>query len=117
MSTAYEQPTKVSEVAVREPRDSTRTRWVNRARSADHKVIATTMIGFSLMAMSLAGFCELLTWVQLALPDNTFLSPESFYNLHTLADTSNLYLFAMPLFAGLATYILPLQIGARSSAF
>lgn len=116
-TTAYEQPKKVSEVAVREPLDSTRKRWANRSRSADHKVIATTMIGFSLMALCLAGFSELLVWGQLALPDNTFLSPEAFYNLHTLSDTSYLYLFALPLFAGLATFVLPLQIGARSSAF
>ncbi|MGH2907582.1 MAG: cytochrome c oxidase subunit I [Solirubrobacterales bacterium] len=116
-TTAYEQPSKVSEVAVREPRDSTRTRWVNRARSADHKVIATTMIGFSLIALTLAGISELMCWGQLALQDNTFLSPESFYNLHSLSDTTYLYLFALPLFAGLATYALPLQIGARSSAF
>ncbi len=114
---AFEQPEHVSEVVVREPIDSTRARWVNRVRSADHKVIGTTMIGFSLMAVVLAGFTELMTWGQLAVQDNTFLSPERFYSLHTLSDTTYLYLFALPLFAGIATYVLPLQIGARTSAF
>ncbi|MFY9265040.1 MAG: cbb3-type cytochrome c oxidase subunit I [Solirubrobacterales bacterium] len=107
----------VSELVLREPLDSTRARWVNRARSADHKVIGSTLIGFSLMAVVLAGFAELLCWVQLAAPDNTFLTPERFYTLHTVSDTSYLYFFALPLFAGIATYVMPLQIGARSTAF
>lgn len=117
MSTAFEQPSKVSEVVVREPIDNTRTRWMNRARSADHKVIGMTLIGFALVNVMLAGFAELLCQIQLALTDNTFLSPERFYSLHTLSDMGYLYLFALPLFAGIATYVLPLQIGARSSAF
>jgi cytochrome c oxidase subunit 1 len=116
-STAFEQPAKVSEVVVREPIDNTRARWINRARSADHKVIGLTLIGFSLVNVVLAGFMELLCQIQLAVSDNTFLSPERFYSLHTLSDTGYLYLFALPLFAGIATFILPLQIGARSSAF
>lgn len=116
-SGAFEQPDHVAELVVREPIDNTRARWINRARSADHKVVGTTLIGFSLMAVVLAGFTELMTWGQLALQNNTFLTPERFYALHTLSDTTFLYLFALPLFAGLATYVLPLQIGARSSAF
>lgn len=117
MSTAYETPEKVTEVVVREPIDSTRAKWINRARSADHKVIGTTLIGFALVNLVLAGFMELLTSIQLSVASNTFLSPERFYSLHTLSDTGYLYLFALPLVAGIATYVLPLQIGARSSAF
>lgn len=117
MSTAFEQPSKVSEVVIRDTPDSTRARWVNRARSADHKVIGTTLIGFACVNVVLAGFMELLCQIQLAVTNNTFLSPERFYSLHTLSDTGYLYLFALPLVAGLATYVLPLQIGARSTAF
>ncbi len=117
MSTAYEQPAKVTEVVVREPLDPTRPRWIDRARSADHKIIGTTLIGFALVNFALAGFMELLTQIQLSVASNTFLSPERFYSLHTLSDTGYLYLFVLPLLAGIATYVLPLQIGARSSAF
>lgn len=117
MSTAFETPAKVTEVVVREPIDNTRAKWINRARSADHKVIGTTLIGFALVNLVLAGFMELLTSIQLSVASNTFLSPERFYSLHTLSDTGYLYLFALPLVAGIATYVLPLQIGARSSAF
>jgi heme/copper-type cytochrome/quinol oxidase subunit 1 len=117
VSTAFEQPSKVSEVVIREPIDNTRARWINRARSADHKVIGTTLIGFACVMLVLAGFMEILSQIQLAVASNTFLSPERFYSLHTLSDTGFLYMFALPLFAGIATYVLPLQIGARSSAF
>lgn len=115
--TAYRQPERISEIVVREPLDNTRESWVERIRSSDHKVIGTTLIGFSLISVVLAGFTELLGWAQLAAPDNTLFTPERFYILHTLSDTTFLYLFALPLFAGLALYLLPLQIGARSSAF
>lgn len=117
MSTTYEKPAKIIEVAVREPIEPRRPRWVDRARSADHKLIGTSMIGFALVNLMLAGFMELLCQIQLAVSNNTFLSPERFYSLHTLSDTGYLYLFALPLLAGIATYVLPLQIGARSSAF
>jgi heme/copper-type cytochrome/quinol oxidase subunit 1 len=114
---AYKQPERIAEIVVREPLDEARASWIERVRSADHKVIGTTLIGFSLIAVVLAGVTELLGWAQLFVPDNTFLTPERFYALHTLSDTSFLYLFALPLFAGLATFVLPLQIGARATAF
>ncbi len=116
MSSATE-PSKVTEVAVREPVDPTRPRWIDRARSADHKVIGSTMIGFALVNLVIAGFVELLCQIQLGTSNNNFLDPERFYSLHTMADTGLLYLFALPLVAGIATYVLPLQIGARSTAF
>ncbi len=114
---AYRQPEQIAEIVLREPLDKTRASWIERVRSADHKVIGTTLIGFSLVSVVLAGFTELLGWAQLAVPDNTLFTPERFYTLHTLSDTTFLFLFALPLFAGLATYLLPLQIGARSTAF
>lgn len=116
-TTAYEQPESVVEVVVREPIDKQRPTWIDRVRSADHKVIGTTLIGISLISVVIAGFLELLGWAQLSVPDNTLLTPERFYTLHTLSDTAYLYLFALPLLAGLATYVMPLQIGARSTAF
>lgn len=116
-TTAYEQPEHVAEVVVREPIEKARPTWIGRVRSADHKVIGTTLIGISLISVVVAGFLELLGWAQLSVPDNTLLTPERYYTLHTLSDTSYLYLFALPLLAGLATYVLPLQIGARSTAF
>ncbi|MFY9487870.1 MAG: cbb3-type cytochrome c oxidase subunit I [Solirubrobacterales bacterium] len=113
----FQETDGVAEVVLRDPIDSTRTRWVNRVRSADHKVIGTTLIGFSGVAVVIGAFAALLCWAQLITPDSTFLTPERFYTLHTISDTSFLYLFALPLFAGIAIYVLPLQIGARSTAF
>lgn len=116
-TTTFQQPESLVEVVVREPLDRARPTWISRVRSADHKVIGTTLIGISLIAVVVAGFLELLVWAQLALPDNTLLTPERFYTLHTFSDTAYLYLFGLPLMAGLATYVMPLQIGARSTAF
>lgn len=112
-----EQPKQVTEVVVREQPDALRPSWIARLRSANHKTIGTTLIGFSLLALVLAGVSELLTAIQLLAPDNTFLPPERFYRLHTLSDVTYLYFFALPGVLGLITYIVPLQIGARTSAF
>lgn len=117
MSDGYERPASVTEVVVRETPDPTRPKWIDRARSADHKSIGLVLIVFSLVNYVLAGFMEILTQFQLLVSDGTFLSPERFYALHMLQDTSYLYLFTLPLLAGIATYVLPLQIGARSTAF
>lgn len=117
MSGGYREGGRISELVIREPIDPARASWIERVRSADHKTIGTTLIGFSLIALVLAGFVELLAWAHLAAPENTFLTPERFYSLHTLSDTTYLYLVALPLFSGLATYVLPLQIGARGTAF
>ncbi len=116
-TTTIERPDRVTEVVVRETRDPQRPTWVARMRSADHKVIGTTLIGLSMLSLIVAGVAELLTLAQLSLPDNTFLPPERFLRLHTLADTTYLLFFALPGILGLALYALPLQIGARATAF
>lgn len=112
-----ERPEKITEVVMREQPDPRRPSWVDRVRSADHKTVGTTLIGLSMLALIVAGVAELLTLVQLIEPNSTFLPPERFLRLHTLADTTYLYFFAIPGIAGLALYTMPLQIGARSTAF
>ncbi len=118
MNTAtIERPEHITETVVRETPDPGRPSWVARIRSSDHKVMGTTLIGLSALAVVVAGIAELLTLLQLTAPDNTFLPPERFLRLHTVSDITYLFYFALSGVIGLALYVLPLQIGARTTAF
>ena len=63
------------------------------------------------------GFEALLIRTQLAAPDNTVLSASLYNQMFTMHATTMIFLFVMPMVAGLANYLVPLQIGARDVAF
>ena len=55
--------------------------------------------------------------VQLGTPENTLLTPERYNQLFTMHGTTMIFLVVVPVWAGLANYLLPLMIGARDVAF
>ena len=58
----------------------------------------------------------LLMRLQLAIPENTFLSPVTFNRMLSLYGVTAIFLFALPLALGFFYYVMPLQIGARGTA-
>ena len=71
----------------------------------------------SLVFFGLGGLLALLLRVQLAIPENDFLGPQTYNELFTLHGSTMMFLFAVPFLEGLALYILPLMIGSRDVAF
>ena len=63
------------------------------------------------------GFEVILIRIQLAVPENHFLSPQTFNRMFTMHGTTMVFLVGMPLVFAWANYIIPLQIGARDMAF
>src|SRR5260370_8725171 len=55
--------------------------------------------------------------LQLVVPNNHFLQPDTFNQLFTMHGTTMIFLVVMPVVFGLANYVLPLHIGARAMAF
>ena len=55
--------------------------------------------------------------LQLAVPNNNLLQPDTYNMLFTMHGTTMIFLVAMPVLFGLANYFVPLQIGARDMAF
>jgi cytochrome c oxidase subunit I+III len=55
--------------------------------------------------------------VQLAQPNNDFLGPEAYNQLFTMHGTTMMFLFVIPFLEGLASYLLPLQLGTRDRPF
>jgi cytochrome c oxidase subunit 1 len=94
-----------------------RPRWLAAAMSADHKDVGRLYIGGALSFGVLGIVAFLLIRLQLAVPENDFIEPVTFNRLLTVETATLAVLFALPLAFGLFTYVVPLQIGARSLAF
>ncbi|MGB3414361.1 MAG: cbb3-type cytochrome c oxidase subunit I, partial [Microbacteriaceae bacterium] len=86
--------------------------------STDHKTIGLMYLVTSFIFFLLGGVMALVIRAQLWAPGIQVVQNEEQYNqLFTMHGTIMLLMFATPLFAGFANYILPLQIGAPDVAF
>jgi cytochrome c oxidase subunit 1 len=93
-----------------------RPRWIEIATSADHKDVGRVMIGAALGFLFIALVELLLMRLQLAIPDNTLLTPVTFNRMLSLYGSTAIFLFAIPLALGFFYYLAPLQVGARGTA-
>jgi cytochrome c oxidase subunit 1 len=93
-----------------------RPRWVEIVTSADHKDVGRVMITASLGFLFIAMVEFVLMRLQLAVPENTLLTPVIFNRMLSLYGATAIFLFAIPLALGLFYYLAPLQIGARGTA-
>ena len=67
--------------------------------------------------MLFAGLLGLLMRLQLAVPENDFISAELFNQAFTLHGTVMMFLFAVPIFEAVAIFLLPSMLGARELPF
>jgi len=88
--------------------------WVT---TVDHKRLGLMYIGYALLFLVIAGFEALMMRVQLAIPNNTFVSPQTFNRLFTMHGTTMVFFVGMPILFGFGNYLIPLMIGARDMAF
>ncbi len=88
--------------------------WVT---TVDHKKIGLMYIVYALIFLVIAGFEALLMRIQLAIPNNHFVSPEVFNALFTMHGTTMVFFVGMPILFGFGNYLIPLMIGARDMAF
>lgn len=94
-----------------------KTGIVSWLTTVDHKRIGF-LYGISALFFFLVGGVEaLLIRTQLAVPNNTFLSAQTYNEMFTMHATTMIFLAVMPLSAAFFNYIMPLQIGARDVAF
>ena len=85
--------------------------------TVDHKRLGIMYIVFALVFLVIGGIEATLIRVQLAVADNHFVSAHTFNVLFTMHGTTMVFLVGMPILAGFANYLVPLQIGARDVAF
>ena len=86
--------------------------------SGDHKTIGRLWIASSFVFLLIAGVSGALVGVEkISLGDLDVLNADTFaqtYSLHAVAGT---FLFLLPLLLGIATLVVPLQVGANAIAF
>ena len=90
--------------------------WIERTTSTDHKSVARLYLGgaFTFLFVTLIAFG--LMRAQLIIPSNSLISPDVFGQILSATGISFALLFAIPLALGIATLVVPLQIGARTVA-
>jgi cytochrome c oxidase subunit 1 len=85
--------------------------------TTDHKMVGILYFLYGFFFFLVGGLLALLFRIQLALPENDFLTQAEYNSFFTLHGTTMIFLAAMPMIAGFMNYILPLQIGAKDLAF
>jgi cytochrome c oxidase subunit 1 len=86
-------------------------------RSADHKTIGTLFIAAALTFLLATAGLALVMRAQVTTPDVGLLYKDTYRQLFTLHGILGVFLFLAPAWAGLATALVPLQIGASRLAF
>src|SRR3954471_7843166 len=88
--------------------------WIT---TTDHKRIGILYICTSLVFFGAGGILALLMRAQLATPNEHFITKDSYNQLFTAHGITMIFLFIVPLWAGVGNYLVPLMIGARDMAF
>jgi cytochrome c oxidase subunit 1 len=94
-----------------------RSPWLSWVATTDHKRIGVLYLVTAFAFLMVGGVEALLMRSQLAVPNNTLLPAQRYNEILTLHGSTMVFLVVMPLWAGLANYLVPLQIGARDMAF
>ncbi len=98
--------------AEREPRG-----WTSWITTTDHKRIGIMYMVTTFVFFCLGGVEALMMRLQLGSPNNTLVTPQTYNQLFTMHGTTMVFLFVVPMMAGLANYFVPLMIGARDMAY
>ncbi|SER59139.1 cytochrome c oxidase subunit I [Psychrobacillus sp. OK032] len=85
--------------------------------TVDHKKIAVMYLIAGGLFFVIGGIEAMLIRIQLAKPDNDFVSAGLFNEIITMHGTTMIFLAAMPLLFAFMNAVMPLQIGARDVAF
>jgi cytochrome c oxidase subunit 1 len=98
------------------PRSNATGLW-NWLTTVDHKKIGIMYGAAALFFMMSGGVQALLIRIQLAAPNQRFLSGQLYNEMFTMHGTTMVFLFVMPIGAAFSNYLIPLMIGARDVAF
>ncbi|HEV3228544.1 MAG TPA: cytochrome c oxidase subunit I [Solirubrobacteraceae bacterium] len=85
--------------------------------NTDHKVIGIQYTVTSFFFLLVGGLFAMLMRAELAQPGTQFVDSNTFNGLFSVHASLLIFLFVIPVFAGLANFVLPLMIGAPDMAF
>jgi cytochrome c oxidase subunit 1 len=85
--------------------------------NTDHKVIGIQYIVTTFVFFFIGGLLAMGIRAELAQPGTQIVDPQTFNGLFSTHAAIMIFLFVIPVFAGIANYVLPLMIGAPDMAF
>src|SRR3989440_1591344 len=94
------------------------TKWQDYFRvNTDHKVIGIQYICTTFFFFICGGLMAMLMRAELAQPGTQFVDPNTFNGLFSVHASLMIFLFIIPVFAGIANFVVPLMLGAPDMAF
>ncbi|MBC7597869.1 MAG: cbb3-type cytochrome c oxidase subunit I [Polaromonas sp.] len=85
--------------------------------AVNNSQIGVFYLATALLFFLLAGVLGLMMRAQLAVPDNTLLSAQTYNQVFTMHGTVMMFLFAVPVVEAISVYLLPGMLGARDLPF
>ncbi len=85
--------------------------------NTDHKVIGVQYVVTSFFFLLVGGMLAMLMRAELAQPGANFVDANTYNSLFSVHASILIFFFVIPVFAGLANFVLPLMIGAPDMAF
>ena len=101
------------------PRAATyaRSRVYEWLTTTDHKKIGLMYVATAYIFFLLGGLMALGIRTELAVPGQLLVDPDVYNQAFTMHGTTMIFFFVMPMLAGFANFIVPLQVGAADMAF
>jgi len=90
---------------------------LGRLSAVNHTVVGKRFMLAAFVFFAIGGGLAMLIRAQLATSHSAFVGPAVYNQLFTMHGTVMMFLFAIPMFEGLAMYLLPKILGARDLAF
>ncbi|HZE19124.1 MAG TPA: cbb3-type cytochrome c oxidase subunit I, partial [Candidatus Angelobacter sp.] len=84
--------------------------------TTDHKLIGVMYVWLSFFFFCVAGIFAMVMRAQLSAPGLHLVHPEVYNQIMSLHGTFMVFFFTIPIMAGIANYVVPIQIGARDMA-
>jgi cytochrome c oxidase subunit I len=97
-------------------RPTATTGWWGWVTTVDHKKIGIMYCATALLFFVIGGLEALAIRMQLAVPNGTTLTAETYNQFFTMHGLTMIFLVVMPLGVGIMNYLAPLMIGARDVA-
>ena len=85
--------------------------------NTDHKVIGVQYVGTTIVFFIIGGLLAMIFRAELARPGTQLVDTQTFNGLISVHAALMIFLFIVPVFAGLGNYVIPLMIGAPDMAF
>lgn len=86
-------------------------------QGTDHKRIGSWFVAASVVFLVAAAVLALLMRAQLATPEADIVGDRTYRQLFTMHGVMSVFLFLLPVWLGLASAVVPLQVGAARMAF